>query len=167
MLFDNIFFIKKLWLKAALGFLLLIFAGNLYADSVRPISGEFNVEFVGTDPETGELVLEGPKTGALPGLLSIRAAVVRQTGVAMHLSARWTLTTTWGETMSGENTSVLNTKSLHFREHGVIVSATGSLTGHIDNFIVIHGQFNNLSFIPGLMEVNGVATIIPSQAKQR
>ena len=58
----------------------------------------------------------------------------------------------------------MNTASLHFRENGVIVDATGSLAELIGNFMVVHGQASDLNFIPGVMEVNGTATIVPSQA---
>ena len=148
-----------------LGLLTVLFTPTINAEPLKPIPGEFSVIYQGADPQTGELILEGPKTGPLPGHLSIRATLTRQTGTALHFSARWTLITPWGETITGENTAVLSTASLHFREHGLIVEATGSLTERVGNFIVIHGEFSDLSFMPGVMEVTGSVMIVPSQAK--
>ena len=158
--------IRTLSFITLLGFLAAVFTSTTNAEPLKPIPGEFSVIFQGADPQTGELILEGLRTGPLPGHLSIRATLTRQTGAALHFSARWTVTTPWGETISGENTAVLSTASLHFREHGVIVKATGDLTERIGNFIVIHGKFSDLSFMPGVMEVTGHATIVPSQAKK-
>ena len=149
-----------------LGLTALMLLPATHAGSLKPVAGEFTVVMQGVDPDTGELIFEGPKGGPIPGHLAIRAGITRQTGAALHLAARWTLTTPWGETMDGENTLLLNTKSLHFREHGVIVSATGDLTERIGNFIVIHGTISDLDFIPGVTEVNGQSTIVPSQAKK-
>jgi hypothetical protein len=111
------------------------------------------------------LIFEGSKTGSLPGHLAIRAAITKQTGIALHIAARWTLTTPWGETLQGENTNVLNTSSLHFRENGVIVDATGGLAERIGNFVVIRGEISDLNFFPGVTQVSGHATYVPSQAK--
>ena len=91
--------------------------------------------------------------------------ITKQTGVAIHFCASWTITTLWDETISGENTSLLNTASLHFREHGVIVDATGSLTELIGNFIVIHGEISDLNFFPQFTEVTGQTSIVPAQAE--
>jgi hypothetical protein len=142
---------KTLLINGTLGLLLVLLAGIANADSLRPIPGEFSVIFVGVDPSTGELIAEGPKTGPLS---------------ALHFSAHWTLTTPSGETISGENSGVLSTASLHFREHGVIVDASGSLTERIGNFIVIEGQFSDLNFVPGVMQITGKATIVPSRASR-
>lgn len=144
----------------------LIFTPTTNAGPLKPVTGEFTVVMQGVDPRTGELIFEGSKGGEIPGHLAIRAGITRQTGVALQLAARWTLTTPWGETMDGENTLHLNTKSLHFNEHGIIVDATGSLTERIGNFIVIHGEISDLNFFPGVTEVTGQATIVPSQAKK-
>ena len=147
------------------GFLTVGFTTTVTAEPLKPIPGEFTVTLQGFGPN-GELILEGPKTGPLPGHLAIVAGITRQTGVALHLAAHWTLTTPWGEIIKGENTGVLNTSSLHFREHGVIVDATGDLEERVGNFIVIHGQISDLYFIPGTTQVSGHATIVPSQAKK-
>jgi hypothetical protein len=157
---------KTLLINGTLGLLLVILAGIANADSLRPVPGEFSVVFLGADPSTGELIAEGPKTGPLSGHLAIRSLITQQTGVALHFSAHWTLTTPSGETISGENSGVLSTASLHFREHGVIVDASGSLTERIGNFIVIEGQFSDLNFVPGVTQITGKATIVPSQASQ-
>ncbi len=144
---------------------LLLSAAWPLAQTLAPVKGEFTVVFQGVDQDTGALIFEGFKTGEIPGDLSIRARLDRQTGTALHFLAEWKLLTPWNETMHGENTAVLSTASLHFREHGVIVAATGSLTELIGDFIVIHGQFSDLSFMPGLMQIDGVATIVPSRAR--
>lgn len=146
------------------GFLSVVFVPDTNAEPLGPVPGEFTVILQGFDPNTGELIFEGFKTGALPGHLAIRAALTRQTGMAVHLSAHWTLTTPWGETMEGENTAVVNTASLHFREHGLVVDATGGLTERIGNFVVIHGEVSDVDFIPGVTEATAHVTIVPSQA---
>jgi hypothetical protein len=155
---------RKVLLLGIVCFLFLLFAPVIHAENLAPAKAKFTVFFEGVDPITGELLFEGERTEPIPGDLSIRMVVTRQSGVALHFWACWTVTNTWGETISGENTGLLNTASLHFREHGVIIDATGSLSELIGNFIVIHGQVSDLSFIPGTMEVNGTATIVPSQA---
>lgn len=137
-----------------------------YAGPLKPVPGKFTAVMQGVDPDTGELIFEGPKDGPIPGHLAIRASIIRQTGMAMHLAANWTLTTPWGEIIKGENALVLNTKSLHFREHGVVVDATGSLTERIGSFIVVQGEISDLDFVPGATTVTGNATIVPSQAKR-
>lgn len=86
-----------------LSFLSVVFTTAVNAEPLKPIPGEFTATLQGVNPDTGELILEGPKTGPIPGHLAIRAAITRQTGVALHLAARWTLTTPWGEIIQGEN----------------------------------------------------------------
>ena len=149
-----------------LGLLTVLFTPTINAEPLKPIPGEFTVTLQGFDSSTGEFIFEGFKTGELSGHLTTRVSLIRQTGMAMHLATRWTLITPWGETITGENTAVLSTASLHFREHGLIVEATGSLTERVGNFIVIHGEFSDLSFMPGVMEVTGSVMIVPSQAKK-
>lgn len=161
--------LKKAWPKSTviligvLTFLTFVFPPAINAKTLGPVTGDFTVIFEGVDPETGELIFEGYRTGEIPGELSIRVVLARQTGVALHLLTSWTLTTPWGEAIRGENTAILSTASLHFREHGVIVDATGSLDELIGDFVVIHGQFSDLGFIPGVMQVDGTATYVPSQ----
>ena len=159
-------FVRKQCITRIVGMMVLLFATTVHGEPLKPVPGEFTATLQGVDPSTGELILEGPKTGAIPGLLTIRAAITKQTGVALHLAARWSLTTPWGETIQGENTGVLNTSSLHFREHGVIVEGTGSLAERVGNFIVIRGDISDLNFIPGVTQVSGHATYVPSQAKR-
>ena len=156
--------VKTISVIIVLGYFALAIAPTANAGPLKPVTGEFTVIMQGADPNTGELIFEGPKGGEIPGHLAIRAAITRQTGVALHLQARWTLTTPWGETMDGENTLHLNTKSLHFNEHGIIVDATGSLSERIGSFIVIRGEISDLGFVPGVTEVTGQSTIVPSQA---
>lgn len=158
--------IVKLLAIVILGFSASILSIVASADPLKPLPGEFTVVMQGADPQTGELIFEGYRTGAISGHLAIRAAITRQTGVALHLSAHWTLTTSWGDTMDGENTLVLNTESLHLREHGIIVDATGSLEERIGNFVVIRGQISDLAFYPGVTQVTGHVTVVPSQAIQ-
>jgi len=148
-------------------FSLTVFSlGSANAGPLKPVPGEFTAVMVGIDYDTGELIFEGSKTGALPGHITIRSALIRETGVAIHLAARWTLTTPWGDVIEGENSAVLNTKSLHFREHGIIVNATGAQTERIGNFVVIHGEINGLPFEAGVTEVTGHVKYVPSQAKK-
>ena len=161
--FDRTWPKRAFLLVGALICLAAINAPPVKADTIAPVRGEFTAVFEGVDSETGALIFEGFKTGELSGDLSIRAVLTRQTGRALHFSTSWTLATPWGETVSGENTALLSTASLHFREHGMIVDATGSLTELIGNFFVSHGEFSDLSFIPGVMRVDGTATYVPSQ----
>jgi len=158
--------IRKISLIVLVSFLAVVFTPTINAEPLKPIPGEFTVTLQGFDTNTGELIFEGFKTGALPGHLVTRVALIKQTGMAMHLATRWTLTTTWGETVEGENTSVLNSRSLHFREHGIIVDATGSLTERIGNFVVIQGTVTDVNFIPGVTEASARVIYVPSQAKK-
>ena len=149
-----------------LSFFILAILPTANAGALKPVAGEFTVVMVGVDFDTGELIFEGSKTGALPGHLTTRTAIARETGVALHLATRWTLTTPWGEIIEGENSAVLNTKSLHFREHGVIINATGAEAERIGNFVVIHGEISDLTFTPGVTEATAHVTYVPSQAKK-
>ena len=149
------------------GFLTAAFTSTISAEPLKPIPGEFTVILQGFDPDTSEFIFEGYKTGELSGHLVTRVALTKQTGVAIHLATRWLLTTAWGDTIEGENTSVLNTKSLHFREHGIIVDATGSLTERIGNFVVIHGTVSDVNFDFGVTEASAHVTYVPSQAKMK
>lgn len=151
---------------AILGFYALVILPTANAAPLKPAPGEFTVVMVGVDFNTGELIFEGSKTGALPGHLTTRTALTRETGVALHLATRWTLTTPWGEVIEGENSAVVNTKSLHFREHGVIVNATGAQAERIGNFVVIHGEISDVNFIPGVTEATAHVKYVPSQAKK-
>lgn len=155
---------RTVLLIVVLGFVFLIFAPVINAEPLAPVFGEFAAVFEGIDPNTGELIFEGFRTGEISGELSARVLLTKQTGVALHLLTRWTVTTPWGEIIRGENTALLNTASFHFREHGVIVEATGSLAELIGNFIVVHGQFSDLDFIPGVTEVTAQAIYVPAQA---
>lgn len=143
-----------------------MFIPTANAEPLKPVTGEFTVVMQGVDPGTGELIFEGLKTGSLPGHLTTRTALIKQTGVAIHLATRWTLTTAWGEIIEGENTAMLNTASLHFREHGVIVDATGFLIERTGNFVVIQGEISDVNFIPGITEATAHVTYVPSQAKK-
>jgi hypothetical protein len=136
------------------------------AGQLKPISGEFTVVMSGVDPATGELLLEGWKTGELPGYLTIRAALTKQTGLAIHIASRWTLTTSSGDTVQGENTAIVNPVSLHFREHGVIVDATGSQAERVGNFVVINGTVSDVYFIPGMTTATARVVYVPSQEAQ-
>ena len=156
---------RRLLVICVFSFLTVVFAPATNADHLGPVPGEFTVILQGFDPNTGELIFEGFKTGALSGHLLTRISLTRQTGMAMHLATRWTLTTASGDIIEGENTSVLNTASLHFREHGLIVDATGGLTERIGNFVVIHGEVSDVDFIPGVTEATAQVTYVPSQAK--
>jgi len=149
-----------------IGVFSLAFLPGVNAAELKPVPGDFNVVLVGADPVTGEMIFEGLKTGDIPGHLNIRVAITRQTAVVLHLAARWTLITPWGETMDGENSLILNTKTLNFNEHGVIVSADGSLAARIGNFIIIHGDISDLLFYPGMTTVTGHALIVPSIGKK-
>jgi hypothetical protein len=149
-----------------LGLFTVLFTPTINAEPLKPIPGEFTVVLQDIDQNTGELIFEGYKTGPLSGYLTSRVALIRQTGVALHLATRWTLMTDWGETIEGENTSVLNPSSLHFREHGIIVNATGSLTERIGNFVVIHGEVSDVYFIPGVTKAKAHVRYVPSQAKK-
>lgn len=149
-----------------LSFFALVILPTANAGPLKPVPGEFTVVMVGVDFNTGELIFEGSKTGALPGHLTTRTALTRETGVALHLATRWTLTTPWGEVIEGENSAVLNTKSLHFREHGVIVNATGGQAERIGNFVVIRGEISDVNFIPGVTEATAHVKYVPSQAKK-
>ena len=166
MSYENNSATPTLFFIGILGLLTVLFTPTINAEPLKPIPGEFTVTLQGFDSSTGEFIFEGFKTGELSGHLTTRVSLIRQTGMAMHLATRWTLMTDWGETVEGENTSVLNPASLHFREHGLIVDATGSLTERIGNFVVIHGEVSDVYFIPGLTEVTGSVMIVPSQAKK-
>lgn len=157
---------RALFLIGVLGLSSLAFLPSVNAAELKPVPGEFTVVLVGADPNTGEMIFEGFKTGAIPGHLNIRVGITRQTGVILHLAARWTLTTPWGETMDGETSLILNTETLHFNEHGVIVAAEGSLAARVGNFIIIHGDISDLLFYPGMTTVTGHALIVPSQGKR-
>lgn len=150
-----------------LGLLTVLFTPTINAEPLKPITGEFTVTLQDFDPNTSEFIFEGFNTGELSGHLITRVSLIRQTGMAMHLATRWTLMTDWGETVEGENTSVLNPASLHFREHGLIVNATGTFTKRIGNFVVIHGEVSDVYFIPGLTEAKAHVTYVPSQAKKQ
>lgn len=156
---------RVLFLIGVFGLLFLAFLPTVNAAELKPVPGEFSVVLVGADPNTGEMIFEGIKTGDIPGLLSIRVAIIRQTGVVLHLAARWTLATEWGD-MVGENSLVLNTKTLRFNEHGVIVAAEGILEERVGNFIVIHGNITDLLFYPGMTTVTGDALIVPSKGRK-
>jgi len=149
-----------------LAFTVAIFSPFLNADPLNPVHGEFSAVLQGFDPDTGEMILEGQRTGALPGHLAIRASISKQTGAALHTAARWTLITPWGETIQGENTGLLSTTSLHMRENGIIVDATGDLTKYIGNFVVIEAEVSDLNFIPGVTQISGDATYVPSQGNK-
>lgn len=158
--------IKTLSIISILSFFALVFLPTVNADPLKPVPGEFAIVMQGVDPDTGELIFEGLKTGELLGHLTTRSAIIKQTGVAIHLATRWTLITPWGEVIEGENTAVLNTESLHFREHGVIVDATGNLAERIGNFVVIHGEVSDVNFIPGITEAKAHVTYVPSYANK-
>ncbi|MGD8484774.1 MAG: hypothetical protein PVJ63_06575 [Thioalkalispiraceae bacterium] len=157
---------RTLRLISLLVLLSLVFTPLVNAGPLRPAPGEFTMVMTGVDTGTGELIFEGWKTGALPGHLTARAALIKQTGVALHLATRWTLVTPWGEQIDGENTAILNPKSLHIQEHGVIVDATGDLAERIGNFVVIHGTVSDTYFLPGTTSVTARVTYVPSQAVQ-
>ncbi len=157
---------RALFLIALFGLFSLAFLPNADAGALKPVPGDFTAVFQGPDWDTGELIFVGSKTGEIPGHLVIRVGIVRETGVALHLAARWQLMTPWGDTMDGENSLVLNTKTLHFNEHGIVVDATGSLTERIGNFIIIHGDISDLAFEVGITTVTGEALIVPSQGKK-
>ena len=152
-------------LAGILGLFILLLSPLIHADALKPVRGEFNVVMQGVDPDTGELIFEGWKTGALPGQLTTRTALIKQTGVVLHLATRWTLVTPWGETLKGENTALLNTVSLHFQEHGVIVEANGNLADRVGNFVIIHGEVSDVYFWPGLTEASASVTYVPSQPR--
>lgn len=158
--------VRKILTFVIFSFFALVILPAANADALKPVPGEFTVVMVGVDFNTGELIFEGSKTGALPGHLTTRTAITRETGVALHLATRWTLTTPWGEVIEGENSAVLNTKSLHFREHGVISHATGAQVERIGNFVVIHGEISDLTFTPGVTEATAHVKYVPSQAKK-
>lgn len=158
--------IPQISVFAILGFFALVILPTANAGPLKPVPGEFTVVMVGFDFDTGELIFEGAKTGALPGHLTTRTAITRETGVAIHLATRWTLTTPWGEVIEGENSAVLNPESLHFREHGIIVNATGAQAERIGNFVVIHGEISDVDFIPGVTEATAHVKYVPSQAKK-
>ncbi len=157
---------RTLLIISMLGFLPVVLSPTINAEPLKPIPGEFTVTLQGYDSSTDEFIFEGLKTGELSGHLTTRVSLTRQTGTAMHLATRWTLITDWGETVEGDNTSVLNPASLHFREHGLIVNATGTLTERIGNFVVIHGEVSDVYFIPGITEAKAHVTYVPSQAKK-
>lgn len=157
---------KRTFLAAvAAGLLGLALVAGAGAQPLKPVPGDFTVVFQGADPGTGELLFAGTKDGALPGNLTIRSRIARQTGAALHLNANWTLHTPWGDTMAGENSLLLNTRSLHFREHGIVVEATGALVARVGNFIVIQGEISDLGFVVGVTTVTGHAMLVPSQAR--
>lgn len=162
----NIRSVQQISAFVILSFFALVILPTANAGPLKPAPGEFTVVMVGVDFVTGELIFEGSKTGALPGFLTTRTALTRETGVALHLATRWTLTTTWGEVIEGENSAVLNTESLHFREHGVIVNATGDQAERIGNFVVIHGEISDVDFIPGVTEATAHVKYVPSKAKK-
>ena len=133
---------------------------------MKPISGEFTVTMTGVDPSTGELIFEGFRTGDLPGYLVTRTALVRQTGMALHLATRFTLTTALGETVEGENSAVLNTVSLKFHEHGIIVGASENVDELIGYFVIIQGEVSDVNFIPGVTTATAKILYVPSQGKK-
>ena len=155
-------FVRRFIIITFLSLLTVAISPYANAEPLKPVTGKFTATLQGFDPDTGELILEGSKTGSIPGHLVIRAGITRETGLALHLAARWTLTTPWGEIIKGENTGVLNTSTLYFREHGIIVEATGDLEERIGNFVVIRGEISDLDFYPGITQVSGQVTYVPS-----
>lgn len=164
MIYDKSLSKQAILINTILAIIFLTFTTCINANPLKPIPGEFTAVMTGVDPDTGELIFEGYKTGVLPGHLTTRTTLVQQTGVALHLATRWTLVTPWGETLKGENSAVLNTISLHFREHGIIIFATENLTERVGDFVIIHGEISDVYFIPGVTEATAQVTYVPSQA---
>jgi hypothetical protein len=147
---------------AFLSLLTVAMSPSAIADTLKPVPGKFTATLQGVDPDTYEMIFEGSKTGPIPGHLVIRAGITRQTGLAIHLAPTWTLTTPGGETIKGENTGVLNTTTLTFHEHGIIVEATGDYQERVGNFVVIRGEISDLEFYPGITQVSGHVTYVPA-----
>ena len=154
---------RTLFFITLLSFLTVAISPSTIAEPLKPVPGEFTVVLQGFDPATSEFIFEGYKTGELSGFLTTRVSLTRETGAAMHLATRWTLITDWDDTIEGENTSILNPASLRFREHGIIVEATGDLEERIGNFVVIHGEVSDVNFIPGVTQATAHVKYVPSK----
>ena len=153
--------VRRFIFIAFLSLLTVAMSPSAIADTLKPVPGKFTATLQGFT-DTGEMIFEGWKTGQISGHLVIRAGITRQTGLAIHLAPTWTLTTPGGETIKGENTGVLNTTTLTFHEHGIIVEATGEYQERVGNFVVIRGEISDLVFDIGTTQVSGHVTYVPA-----
>jgi len=124
------------------------------------LKNDVQLVFMGVDPATHGLILEGTSIGEYgSGTVKVLAFPFKLADTQLHVSAQWTFSDASGATMTGANSGRLDLGSLVFRERGTVLTCFGSISHLCGCAFRLEGVSSDSEFIPHVTTLQAEASI--------